>query len=701
VTFTKPVRSDSVVKSSFLLSDGAVEVLDMSLDTTSQREVTIRTGPQSPFSAQTLRIRGIRDLTPAARLIADDTQASFIAQPKAGRGPFRNVPEASEYRVLYSFDIPAGINCCTESIYDWDRHASLPALDRVAYYLELRKPGEPIRFVWASMDMWTNRVEALGIPSAQGGGAFQRTVDRMNIVSNVRGLPVGTNLAGGSLEFWWGDYTPDNGANAPGASSDAWDWGDQFRGDVASSRSNYGTLQVHYPPAGRVLLAFNGFGGHGGIADVGIGNQPGSLNVDWSLAANAGRYAERRLYVLGRAKGPPPAPVLLRAVASPEGTRVYLEFDAPLDDSAADPSLYHLDRDIPIAEALLDPITHAHVELRTSPLPASGDVRVEARGVLDRTPFRTLVSSGTSTRVERPSSPAYDRVPEAKAYRLVFDYPIPSGKPPYSDAGLTYPRDYASMVRHPFGRVAYYMELARDVGGVTNWVWVSTEAFTTRPRHLGIPVAGSGAQFIQALTNLSVASNVPGVVNGTGIQTGRMEFWAWGYDDANAFGVPGASNRAYDWGDNPQPIRDGWFSQGYGSMQIHNVTTQGTPHVLFALNGWGHASRPRLDVGLGNGPANSRDWTLLQNSHEYAVKHLHVFVLPGEPGGIIQPNLRREGSGWVVRARGTPGQVYRLERSADLQHWSRIGEIEAEEDGELEVKDAAPLPSAAFYRWTR
>lgn len=698
VTFAKPVREDSVQAASFRFSNGETQVLGATLDPTHRREVILTTGSQAAFSTQTLEVRGVRDLTPEAHLIAEDSRVTFVARPKAGRGPFRNVAEASEYRVLYAFDIPAGINCCTEAVYDLDLHAGSPGLDRVAYYLELRRPNEPMRFVWASMDVFTNRVESLGLPNAAWGGAFQRTVDRMNVFSNVRGLPDGTNLVGGAIEFWWGDYLPDNGASMVEARSDSYDWGDQFRGDVPSSRSNYGSMQVHYPPAGRVLLAFNGFGGHGGIADVGIGNRPGSLDVDWSLAANAASYVERRMYVLGRPKGPPPPPALLRAVASQDGLRVFLEFDAPLDDSAADPNYFELDRGVRVLDARLDPVTKSHLELRTSPFPADGEVRVGVEGVRDRTAFRTSVSTGISQVIQRPQSPAYDRVPEANGYRLVLDYPIPTAKPPYTDAGVTYQRDFSSLIREPMARVGYYMELARDVGGPTNWIWVSTEAFTTRPRQIGLPVAGGGAQFQQALTNMTVASNVPGIMTGSGISSGQIEFWAWGYDEANAFGVIGASTKAYDWGDKPLPIKDGWFSLGYGSMQIHNVTTSGTPHVLFALNGWGHASRPRLDLGIGNAPGASRDWTLLQNSHEFAVKNLHVFVRTDESTGPIRATLHREGAGWRVRAQATPGRVYRLERSADLLEWTGIGSAEVGDDGDLSLFDATPVPSAAFYR---
>ena len=93
VTFTKPVRNDSVVKINFLLADGAVEVLDVSLDATHQREVTIRTGTHSHFAAQTLR-KDPWHPRPDSGGPADYGRHEGFLRPPAAGGP-RSLPQCA------------------------------------------------------------------------------------------------------------------------------------------------------------------------------------------------------------------------------------------------------------------------------------------------------------------------------------------------------------------------------------------------------------------------------------------------------------------------------------------------------------------------------------------------------------------------------------------------------------------------------
>src|SRR6185369_4373873 len=73
------------------------------------------------------------------------------------------------------------------------------------------------------------------------------------------------------------------------------------------------------------------------------------------------------------------------------------------------------------------------------------------------------------------------------------------------------------------------------------------------------------------VTNMNVLSNVAGIVTGTGITTGNVEFWPSNYTQANDYGVPNASAAAYDFGDGGAGT-----AQGHGSMQIHNYGAQQT-----------------------------------------------------------------------------------------------------------------------------
>ena len=117
---------------------------------------------------------------------------------------------------------------------------------------------------------------------------------------------------------------------------------------------------------------------------------------------------------------------------------------------------------------------------------------------------------------------------------------------------------------------------------------------------------------------MNVYSNVKGVVTGTGLTGGNIEFWPNNYGPSNSAKVPNASDQAFDFGDDPTDPVD-----GYGSMQVHNHEAKQT---LFALNHWREGSR--ADVGIGNQPAGNPDWTFAANAGSYTVKRLRVLVRP-------------------------------------------------------------------------
>ena len=80
--------------------------------------------------------------------------------------------------------------------------------------------------------------------------------------------------------------------------------------------------------------------------------------------------------------------------------------------------------------------------------------------------------------------------------------------------------------------------------------------------------------------------------------------------------MPNASAQAYDFGDEPSAPAD-----GYGSMQVHNHDAKQT---LFALNHWSEAGR--ADVGIGNQPKGSPDWTFAANAGSWQAMRLRVLV---------------------------------------------------------------------------
>lgn len=218
---------------------------------------------------------------------------------RAGEVPKRDllglkVPEAKQYQLVYDLDLNklgATIN------YDTDNRAKIKsAFDRVAYFLELQSASGDSQYLYVSMDAFTDSLDKIGVPTAASGANFQRDVANLNVYSNVRSIVVGTNLAGGNIEFWPSNYGQNNGANVPNASGSVYDFGDQ----PADTSAGYGSMQVHNHNAKQTLFAVNHWS-EGNRADLGIGNQAAE-NTDWTFSANAGNWPVKRLRVLVRCR---------------------------------------------------------------------------------------------------------------------------------------------------------------------------------------------------------------------------------------------------------------------------------------------------------------------------------------------------------------------------------------------------------------
>jgi sialate O-acetylesterase len=149
-------------------------------------------------------------------------------------------------------------------------------------------------------------------------------------------------------------------------------------------------------------------------------------------------------------------------------------------------------------------------------------------------------------------------------------------------------------------------------------VFVAVDAFTKDLAQIGIPTPASGARFQQPLTNMTVRSNVPGIITGDGLVGGNIEAWPNNYRPDNSAGVAGASAQVYDHGDDPvDPVN------GYGCLQVHNG---GATQTVFAVNQW--RSGPKADLGIGNSTGKTRDWTFTGNAGSYTFKRLRVLVRP-------------------------------------------------------------------------
>ena len=159
--------------------------------------------------------------------------------------------------------------------------ADVPAgpIRRVAYYLELKRPGLPPQFVWVSMDAgpFGNDPARVGLPDL-GAAPIKAEVGNLAVFGN-RGNFAKTVTGGrGIVEITPLGYTGADAASFPAeATPGAYGWNDTFN----TAGAGYGCLQVariregaagtSADPAAEMLLAYNGF--RSGIDDdAGIGS---------------------------------------------------------------------------------------------------------------------------------------------------------------------------------------------------------------------------------------------------------------------------------------------------------------------------------------------------------------------------------------------------------------------------------------------
>ncbi|MEI7534538.1 MAG: autotransporter-associated beta strand repeat-containing protein, partial [Verrucomicrobiae bacterium] len=214
---------------------------------------------------------------------------------------FSNVPEASDYQVVYQLAIPVkGVFQGTTPVpYSVNNSGSIASgsFDRVAYYLELAN-GSVTNWAYASMDAFTASAVQIGIPHATYNPVvFQQGVTNLAVFSSVSGVKTGS-FDRGQIEMWHQSYSASNSTAVFAASDSTYDWGDMIGG----TPSGYGSFQVHNPGSRQVVLAYNRWATSSGTSDdIGIGNSTGA-NPDWTFAGTTTNYTSRKLVVLVRPK---------------------------------------------------------------------------------------------------------------------------------------------------------------------------------------------------------------------------------------------------------------------------------------------------------------------------------------------------------------------------------------------------------------
>ncbi|MCW1886667.1 GDSL-type esterase/lipase family protein [Luteolibacter flavescens] len=311
------------------------------------------------------------------------------------------------------------------------------------------------------------------------------------------------------------------------------------------------------------------------------------------------------------------APKIARVRGSVSRTEVAVTFSKPVADSAADLANFSIDNGLTITSATLD-ASKRKVTLVTSPQTEGASYTVTVNNVTDlQTPAQPIAPGTTATFMSPLPRGYQNHVSESDQYSLVYSLDIPANAA-YRQRQPVYQVDNRAATG-PFDRVAYYMELLGESGDL-HYVWTSMDAFTQDAGKIAVPTYASGGFFQQGVTNLNVASNVPGVAPANGV-AGNIEFWPNSYERANSANVGGASGTLYDFGDQP-------IAGDYGSMQVHHT---GMLKTVFAFNNWGGPTTESrtVDIGIGNNPSpvnGGIDWTFSNNGSAYTVRTLQVLV---------------------------------------------------------------------------
>ena len=607
----------------------AVPTITLSAD---QRTATLAFPSGEYYSPVTVTAKqgGVRNATGGKALYAD---AALTIPGVFPQGAYRYVPpeEFNSYRLVYDLDIPIKGDFAHKPVpYNVDDAGKIGAFSRVAYYMELQKAGEPMQYVWVSMDAFTNDAARVGVPA---GWQFLKDVTNLRVWSNVPNIRTNETIAVGNIEFWPVSFEGTVTRGLEGALA-------VYDMDDKPTSGEYGSMQVHDTArtTNSCIFTYNRFQKND-ATELGIGPHYNANNKgwDWTQTYNAGQYSLRhfQVYVL---------PETSSAVA-PEIVSATPTFgnDGPMVDVrfSADVLLDGLDAAFSVSSGYVTSVerdgndfslVHVHVAGVASD---SFNLSVDGARVKAAANGATPMASGTTLTLARPLPagvvehvPAELRAGYVPIYAL-NDIDRAKHKVNWRD-GVPY--DFDDTARFPWrvDRVAYYMEIVSLDGSVTNFAWTSFDSWTDDPALLGVPVNDAIACGQRWVANQDVFSNVDGIVNGTGMDGGFLEFWPHNYGGANPSNIPFASGSTCDWGDSLGTT--GWYS----CMQVHNVTNRQT---ILALDNFNGNNDSGVCAGLGNNtqyPANDKaggtinpDWTqAYAPTRTYSRITLHVLVKP-------------------------------------------------------------------------
>ncbi len=618
---TAVTQASATNLANYVLSGGtfASAVLNTSGDS---RTITLTLSTPADYGAQTLTVSG---LVNAAGNATSSAQTFNLMFPHP-QGVENYVPasELGQYKLVYSID-PKGVgaNCIDANIYAVDNHMKFGSVGRVAYYVELRKKGGDLQYVWVSMDAFTNNAAFIGIPVRARGKTFQQYVQNLKVWSNVAGVQTG-DRGQGFIEFWPNTYGPNNNKGVTGASNSNYDFGDQM------TSGNYGCMQVHDVAAKQTIFAFNHWAPHDAAstpsqkAEIGIGNSTlRADSTDWTFSNNGDTYDIRRIqvYALPDAADRTP-PAVVSAEYGFSRQKITVTFSEPVAEDNLTSCFTVNGGAVAVRSASRSTADACVVYVTTDVLP-DGPVTLSVVGVRDRSPHVNAMTRSEIAVVDR-ALPAdiTSKVSSSltAGFQVVYAFDVPQRGRFINNPAAFFIDE--SMGTNSFSRVAYFVETsAPSTPNTVNYLWVATDAFTEKLPQIGIPFSSTGAWFQQKLHNTDVASNVSGIQTGTGLETCNIEFWPTDYSQAGKLGL-GGNNSNFDFDD----TKNGGGS--YGCMQIHNY---GAKQTLFGMNRWG-GNGNFIGFGIGNNSdASKQDWTHADNAGGYALRRVYVLAKEGNP----------------------------------------------------------------------
>ena len=546
------------------------------------------------------------------------------------QGAYRYVPaeEFNRYRLVYDLDMPRNGYFAKNPIpYAVDDAAKVGPFSRVAYYLELRKSGEPMQYVWVSMDAFTNDATRVGVPHAW---QFAKDVTNLRVWSNVPNIRTNQTIAVGNIEFWPVGFDGAITRGLEGALA-------VYDMDDKPTSGDYGSMQVHDTArtTNSCIFTYNRFN-KDGDSEMGIGPyyNPSNQGWDWTQTYNAPQYSLRHLqvYVLPEPTASA-APEVVSITPTPGGDGVLVEVRFSVDvlqDSLPGAFTAFGGRVVSVER---DGVDFSFVRVSVADVQVD-TFRLEIDGVKANSSTATPMAARVTETLARPLPVGLaEHVPAElrEGYVPLYSLDVPVTKGTDFRARIPYSLNAARSLASGFDRVAYYFEQVKKDGTGTNFVWTSFDAWTNDIQKIGVPVNDATSARQQWVKNQDVYSNVDGVVNGTGMDGGFIEFWWRNIGTQNTFNVPGASASLYDFGDSLSS------SGNHACLQVHNVTNKQT---IFSMNNFnGSNTGEPVAAGIGNNTqyrANRQsngaihpDWTTCYgNTDNFSSMRLHVLVRP-------------------------------------------------------------------------